>query len=94
MSETLKQLDEKIAEYNKAKEALEGLGRSISSFCYKNKKQLREEAIAELHEKFVKAYGKEYADKNMSFVRSLQGVEFCTECGCRSLGCCHCSADC
>lgn len=95
MSNTLEQLDEKIAAYKKAKEALEELGDSISSFCYKNKKQLREEAIAEVHESYEKAYGKEYADKSVSLFRSSQEVRFCKECGYRSLGyCCNCSADC
>lgn len=95
MSNTLEQLDEKIAAYKKAKEALEELGDSISSFCFENKKQLREEAIAEVHESYEKAYGKEYADKHTGFISRLNEVRFCKECGYRSLGyCCYCSADC
>lgn len=93
MSETLKQLDEKIAAYKKAKEALEDMGDSIGSFVYDNRKVLRKEAIEELHKNFKEAYGEEYADKQVKLVSRLQEVRFCSDCGNRNLGFCHCQSD-
>jgi predicted nuclease with TOPRIM domain len=93
MSELLEQLDEKIAAYNKAKEALDDLGDEISSFTYDKRKKLRKEAIEELRERLTKAYGKEYAEKNIGFISRLTEVHFCKDCGNRNLGFCHCQDD-
>lgn len=92
MSEAKKQLDEKIAEYAKAKEHLDNLKDSLSDFFYENRKELRKEFLQEFHETTEKMYGKEYADDQIKRLCQKE-LYFCNSCFEAKFGFCHCDSD-